>query len=159
LDGRGNYRQFSSQAAADQAAAALNREPRTNVPPIDATRIRRIFGQPDLNEVASAYRPSLFSLARSTAMRFRLIRALIALGSDGGLVSRGGLAGRSSARGAREESWSHGCSRKPAPLVPYRPPFGERLVAFARRQQFRFAVASLILATLLGCYMAWEFAR
>jgi hypothetical protein len=67
----------------------------TNVPPLDAARIRRIFGQPDLNEVASAYRP----------------------------------------------------------------PFGERLVAFARRNQERFAVASLILATLLGCYMAWEFAR
>jgi hypothetical protein len=67
----------------------------TNVPPLDPERIRRIFGQPDLNEVASAYRP----------------------------------------------------------------PFGERLVAFFRRQQFRFAAASLILATLLGCYMAWEFAR
>jgi hypothetical protein len=67
----------------------------TNVRPIDAARIRRIFGQADLNEVASAYRP----------------------------------------------------------------PFGERLVDFARRNQERFAVASLILATLLGCYMAFQVGR
>jgi hypothetical protein len=41
----------------------------------------------------------------------------------------------------------------------YRPPFGERLVAFARRNQERFAVASLILATLLGCYFAFQMGR
>jgi hypothetical protein len=80
---------------APDRSAATNPVTPSNVRPIDAARIRRIFGQPDLNEVASAYRP----------------------------------------------------------------PFGERLVAFARRNQERFAVASLILATLLGCYMAWEFAR
>jgi hypothetical protein len=87
--------QPSASAPAPDGRAAEKPVAPTNVRPIDVARIRRIFGQPDLNEVASAYRP----------------------------------------------------------------PFGERLVTFARRNQERFALASLILATLLGCYMAWEFAR
>jgi hypothetical protein len=58
-------------------------------------------------------------LARSTAMRFRLSRALIALGSDGGLVSRERLAtvSRQGSRGTK--AGSHECSRSSAlPVIP-----------------------------------------
>jgi hypothetical protein len=50
-------------------------------------------------------------------------------------------------------------SARITPASACRPPFGERLVAFARRNQERFAVASLILATLLGCYFAFQMGR
>lgn len=47
------------------------------------------------------------------------------------------------------------------PFVPSRnqPTFGEKLVDFARRWQFRFAVASYVIAVAAGCYFAFQVGR
>ena len=39
------------------------------------------------------------------------------------------------------------------------PTFGEKLVDFARRWQFRFAVASYVIAVAAGCYFAFQVGR
>jgi hypothetical protein len=37
--------------------------------------------------------------------------------------------------------------------------FGEKLVAWARRNQFRFAIVSYIVAVTVGCYFAFQLGR
>jgi hypothetical protein len=98
--------------------------PRSNVIPLhrmtQATRDAEMLEaiEQRLREGSPKSGAKHIDLARPTAMRFRLKRALMTLGSDGGLVSREPLvtASRQGSRGTK--AGPHGCSRSSAPPVP-----------------------------------------